>query len=429
MRQPGAFGGPTPPDARQLDRAHDAFLADGVATAAIRPLVLESWRRSMRNGVDPETVVAPVTLDDAALADLRENHPLAAAMPVIRELLVRDAEQAGLIVGVSDAAGRMLWVEGDRGLRSRAERMNFLPGSSWSERDAGTNAPGTALALDREVQIYRSEHLARTVTPWSCSAAPVHDPDTGSLLGVLDVTGGDDVAGPTTLALVRATVRAVEAELRLNRLVRPTRSSTRTASHPRLQVLGRSQAEWRTGCRQQRLSLRHSEMLLLLSQAPDGLRGDELEAGLSDDPLAPVTVRAELSRLRQAVLPYTISTRPYRLEFELDSDVARLCQALRDRDHRTAVGLYTGPVLPRSEAPAVVELRERLHLQLRSLLLSAADPDSLLRFADTCFGRDDLALWQAAEPLLPPGSIRLTEVTERVRQLRNQFFGRPPAGR
>jgi hypothetical protein len=348
---------------------------------------------------------------------------------VIRELMVREAEQAGVIVAVSDAAGRLLWVEGHRGLRGRAERMNFLPGTSWTERDAGTNAPGTALALDREVQIFRSEHLARPVTPWSCTAAPVHDPDTGSLLGVLDVTGGDDVVGPTSLALVRATVRAVESELQLNRLARPAPRRAESKSHPRLQVLGKPQAEWRTGCRYQRLSLRHSEMLVLLAQAPDGLRGDELEAGLSDDPLAPVTVRAELSRLRQALLPYTISTRPYRLEFELDSDLGRLCRALRERDHRTAVDLYGGPLLPRSEAPAVVELRDRLHVQLRSLLLSIGDPDSLLRFADTCFGRDDLALWQAAEALLPAGSLRHTEVTERVRALREQFVGRRPARR
>ena len=90
--------------------------------------------------------------------------------------------------------------------------MNFVPGADWSEASAGTNAPGTALALDRPVQIFGAEHLARQVTPWSCSAAPIHDPDNGAMLGVLDVTGGNDVATPQSLTLVRATVAAVEAE-------------------------------------------------------------------------------------------------------------------------------------------------------------------------------------------------------------------------
>ena len=42
----------------------------------------------------------------------------------------------------------------------------------------------------------------------------MHDPVTGVLLGAIDVTGGDHVASPHVLTLVRATVAAVESELR-----------------------------------------------------------------------------------------------------------------------------------------------------------------------------------------------------------------------
>ena len=115
-------------------------------------------------------------------------------MPVIRRLLVESAADAGLLVAVSDAVGQLLWVEGSPSMRSRAEAMHFVPGADWSEISAGTNAPGTSLALDRPVQIFGAEHLARQVAPWSCSAAPIHDPDTGAVLGVLDLTGGAEVA-------------------------------------------------------------------------------------------------------------------------------------------------------------------------------------------------------------------------------------------
>ena len=87
--------------------------------------------------------------------------------------------------------------------------MNFVPDADWSARGAGTNAPGTALALDRELQIRGSEHFSRLVQPWSCTAVPVHDLDTGALIGASDLTGGPRVASPQTLALVRATVVAV----------------------------------------------------------------------------------------------------------------------------------------------------------------------------------------------------------------------------
>lgn len=417
-------------DQRLLASAHDAFVSTGSVDPVVRPMVLESWRRSLIGGADPETMLAPFVIDDAGLAALRDQHPLGPVMGVIRQLLVEEAELEGMLVAVSDAAGRLLWVEGNHGLRSRAERMNFVEGTSWREIDAGTNAPGTALALDREVQIFRAEHLARTVTPWSCTAAPIHDPDTGSLLGVLDLTGGDPVASPTSLALVRATVRAVESELRIHRLTRsspgfcaPTdwRATEWQPSRPTLEVLGRHQADWRAGVQHTRLGLRHSEILVLLAEAADGLTADELEAALSLHPIATVTVRAELSRLRQVILPYRISTRPYRLDVRPDSDVGSLRDAIASHDHRRAVDLYRGPLLPRSESPAIIELREQLHQGLRRLLLEAGDPDCLLRFADTDFGRADLQLWQAAERLLPDGSGRRAEVVRRIRALRSEY--------
>ena len=93
-------------------------------------------------------------------------------MPVIRRLLVEDAEDDKMIVAVTDAGGRMLWVEGDFRLRSQAAGMHFVEGARWAEDVVGTNAPGTALAVDHAVQIYGSEHFRRPVQPWSCSAAP-----------------------------------------------------------------------------------------------------------------------------------------------------------------------------------------------------------------------------------------------------------------
>ena len=84
----------------------------------------------------------------------------------------------------------MLWVEGHAAVRHRAERMNFVAGARWDESHAGTNAPGTALAVDHAVQIFAAEHFAARAA-WTCAAAPIHDPHTGRLLGAVDITGGD----------------------------------------------------------------------------------------------------------------------------------------------------------------------------------------------------------------------------------------------
>jgi signal transduction histidine kinase len=64
------------------------------------------------------------------------------------------------------------------------------------------------------VQIFATEHFVEPVQAWTCSAAPVHDPATGELIGAIDVTGLKKYAQPQTLAIVTTTARAVESHLR-----------------------------------------------------------------------------------------------------------------------------------------------------------------------------------------------------------------------
>ena len=72
---------------------------------------------------------------------------------------------------------------------------------------------GTALAVDHSLQVFSAEHFATPVHGWTCSAAPLHDPVSGKLLGVLDLSGPLQTAHPHSLALVTAAARMVEAVL------------------------------------------------------------------------------------------------------------------------------------------------------------------------------------------------------------------------
>jgi len=407
-----------------LRTAHDDFLSTGHVDRGLRPLVVESWRRSVDHGVDPELAAPPIRLPQDRLTELRAAHPLAAAMPVIRRLLLESAADAGLLVAVSDAAGQLLWVEGARAVLTRAERVHFMAGADWSETAAGTNAPGTALALDAAVQILGAEHLTRSAAEWSCSAAPIHEPDTGAVLGVLDLTGGPEVVTPQTLTLVRATVAAVEAELALVRL--DPRRERRVLEHgwsgparqpPVLRTLGQRGARVVQDDTSTTLSLRHSEILLLLAENPAGLSAAELAVALSEEELSLVTVRAELSRLRTLLGRLRLGSRPYRLESGLTSDVTELRAHLAAGRVRQAVAAYPGPLLPASSAPAVGELRHQLHMLLRSALLAQGDPDALLSFADTAHGREDLEIWTAALAALPPRSPRRAQVAAHAARL------------
>lgn len=398
---------------RYLHEAHHQFLCTGDADPAVRRLVADSWRRSVASGIDPEDSLAVTRLEEDTLAEIRAAHPLTAVMPVVRRLLVEDAADSGLLVAVSDAAGQLLYVEGDHRLRAAAESMHFVPGADWSEASAGTNAPGTALALDRPVQILGPEHLSRRVAPWSCSAAPIHDPDTGAMLGVLDVTGTDEVATPHALQLVRATAAAAEAELRIARLSRGEsrgRAVQVSWDAPRLAVLGRHAGLLTHGATSVGLSGRYSEMLLLLVSAPTGLTAAEMAVALSEEDQAPVTIRAAFSRLRGLIGPVRLASRPYRLETALDTDVAEVRTLLARGETRRAVASYAGPLLPGSTAPAVTRLRDEVHAVVRATVLDTRDADAVLSFADTPHGRDDYEVWEHALAVLPPGSPRRPQV-------------------
>jgi hypothetical protein len=426
-------GGPSPVLARRLRAAHEALVTrvDAPSGSRVRSVVWDSWRRSLGSGVDPDGAEPPVDLLDDDLLAYRAAHPLAAVMPVIRRLLVADAEADQMIVAVTDVDGRMLWVEGDHRLRTRAAGIHFVEGARWGEDVAGTNAMGTALALDHCVQIYGSEHYRRTAQPWSCSAAPVHDPVSGALLGSIDVTGGDHVASPHVLTLVRATVAAAESELRwLSRDDGARRGSPLVAGRrpavPVLEVLGRDRARLTTEAGVQELSLRHSELLVLLAEAAaagQGRTAEQLAAECHVGDAAAVTVRAELSRLRRLVGDELVGSRPYRLLRPVRTDVEEVRGLVAQGALSAALDRYRGALLPGSAAPGVRAARGRLADSVRAAVLASGRPDLLIRYSELPEAADDAVMWQACLAVLPSGAARRTVAAAQLQRLRGERRG------
>ena len=394
-----------------LRAVHEKFVTGRdisyLESTPLRPVVAESWQRSLATGVDPDSAGARPSSVAVGLDAIRAAHPLAQALPVIRRLLIDDASDAGVVVAVTAADGTLLWVEGDRKARRRAEAMNFVPGADWSESGAGTNAPGTALALDAELQIRGSEHFSRIVQPWSCTAVPVHDPATGALIGAIDLTGGSQVASPQTLALVRATCVAVENHLALLRL--RTDVTERTAG-ARLTVLGADRPRWRStnadGHVEDRLLTgRHADILVLLSRHPEGLSADHLAMLLDDKDLDVVTIRAEMSRLRRVIGADVVASRPYRLLSPISTDMSDVFDALEAGDVDAALSRYAGGLLPQSVSPGIARLRTELSASVRGAVLSSGNLRLLRRWLEFPEGRDDRHGWRTLYDKSAPGSV------------------------
>ena len=393
-------------DARAVRAAHDAFLSGSSVAGAVRDVISASWSRSRVAGIDAEHNLAPVTLDSAELSDYRESHPLARVFPLLYDVLGRAVEECDSVMAIGDVHGRLLWVCGRPRVLRAAETINFVEGSAWDEEHAGTNAPGTALRLDTAVQIHGAEHFTRAVQRWSCAAAPIHDPDTQAVLGVVDVTGGPSVHTPQTLAMVRAAARMAEAEIgRLTVLgTRMLVPSTATAPGLVLEGLGRAECQLTDGTRTFRLSRRHSEILTILADHPDGMTGEQLAAELYDDSAAMSTVRAEVTRLRALLGEALIESRPYRLRAAVRSDWHAVVDALSAGRLAEAVRSYRGPLLPQSDAPGIRDRRERLERQLRRSVLDSGSVDLMLAWTRSRVGQDDLEMWQRQHALLDVGS-------------------------
>jgi len=377
------------------------------ADRSLRRLVAGSWRRCVAAGTPPEAA-APVLLDDVALAERRAQHPLARLMPVLDELLGMPAREAGDVFAVADADGTLLWVSGAAKTLARAERMHFVPGAAWSEDRAGTNAPGTSLVERRAVRILGAEHYNAAVRDWSCAAVPVRDPASGLAVGVLDVTGGPEVADPYALALVRAAARVATAELGRTDGAAPV---------PLFTALGRDHAVLRIAGTVQVLSPRYSEILAVLALAAGGVTGGRLAVELSSAELRPVTIRAELSRLRAMLGDDLLGSRPYALRRPVAADFLVIRDLIARGRVAEALAGYTGPLLPSSEAPAVVAYRDALHQQLRGAVLASGAPGQLRRWVDAPWGADDADAWLALAHALPGGSAPRAAAAARSRAL------------
>jgi signal transduction histidine kinase len=229
-----AIDGATPPalHAREQRREWEQFLGGGDVNR-VRAPVAESWQRSLEAGVDPSgSRLAPAVIDRHEAFERWGAHPLGDAAQLIRDCLRDIARESEHLIVVSDAAGVLLQLEGSANVRSRAaDLMNFTEGALWSEEGAGTNAVGTALATDHAVQIFATEHFNEAVQAWTCSAAPVHDPETGELLGVIDLTGLEKDVHPQSLAVAMTTARAVEGHLRYRMQERDSRLRARYRHH------------------------------------------------------------------------------------------------------------------------------------------------------------------------------------------------------
>lgn len=196
-----------------MSAVYDATMAGDRAPARPRKVIEESWHRLMARGIEPDTLPEP-EVEGVTLEELRQSSGLMSVLDDVSRGLESLIVEGDNILVVADARGRVLWRAGSRAVLGSADRLGFVEGADWGENAVGTNAIGTALMSNAAVQVFSAEHYSRSHHPWTCAGAPIKDPRTGHVIGVVDVSGPAATVHPTTVALVDAVARLAESHLR-----------------------------------------------------------------------------------------------------------------------------------------------------------------------------------------------------------------------
>jgi transcriptional regulator of acetoin/glycerol metabolism len=188
-----------------LPRRVSAPLGVGDVAAPSKRLVA-SWRRSEEYGVSLETVDptwAGSVVTDSLFFECGHE---------VLESLHQTLVDEPLSLMLTDADGLVLnRFSGDTSLLRALDRVHLAPGFAFSEREAGTNGLGLALA-DRTPSLVRAEeHYSASLCTYTCAAVPVIDPIGGRLEGCVNITTWSRSSAGLLLALAESAASTTTA--------------------------------------------------------------------------------------------------------------------------------------------------------------------------------------------------------------------------
>ncbi|MCS5722855.1 hypothetical protein N1028_17960 [Herbiconiux sp. CPCC 203407] len=200
------------PSRPKLDDLRDTFLNDGKLDLQmeqmVRPVVLESWKRSRGFGTGKEYAELPFQssiMTDSVL--------LRAARPILSNL----ADELGMSNAsllIADRHARILetWISNSE-LARRLQRVGSAPGHSGAESVVGTNGIGTPAADMKAGMIVGAEHISDMLTDFACVGAPINNPITGRPEGIVTLTALVSDASPILPSLINQAAREVGRQL------------------------------------------------------------------------------------------------------------------------------------------------------------------------------------------------------------------------
>jgi signal transduction histidine kinase len=191
-------------------RAREHFLSEGrLREDTLRTDVLDSWRRSRALGVHPDQMNLPFVQEPNADSPLTT-----AAAPVLGRITEDLSAQAVSLVLTSSDGVVLQRLASDASIMSALDTVRLAPGYSYAEEFVGTNGIGTALETGHPTFIRGDEHYVGTLSRLACAGAPIRDPISRRIIGVLDLTCWVGQSDPLQFALAKMAANQIEDRMR-----------------------------------------------------------------------------------------------------------------------------------------------------------------------------------------------------------------------
>ncbi|PIC64681.1 sigma-54-dependent Fis family transcriptional regulator [Sporosarcina sp. P13] len=179
----------------------------------VRHDVLDSWKRCKIIGVNPQIKQANEAINRNELDEILSESALYQVAKPIIDNIFHKLIGTGYMITLSDEEGKMIYLKGESDVIKQTRNTNFTVGMDWSESAAGTNAIGTSLITKKPIQIFGAEHFCEGFHSMTCSSAPIFQPYTKKVIGVIDFTGLWHNGQPHTLPFAVSLAQVIEQQL------------------------------------------------------------------------------------------------------------------------------------------------------------------------------------------------------------------------
>jgi hypothetical protein len=314
---------------------------------------------------------------------------------------LQEIADSGFVISLIDESGAVVWACGEQRMRDGGN------GASLAAEELYGRASGSNFPLPSPHIRYASAVLVESVRGWTCYRAPLRDVD-GRPLGTLCLSTTRRQANNLAASTVRVMASLIEARVR--ELHQRSDWSDAAADHISFRCL--DGVDLTVDGVSVQVSPRQAEILALLTLRPRGYSPGELRLALyGDRQVSMSTLKAEVSRLRR-MIGGGIAAHRYCLTSPVRCDAAEVLRHLSCGETTAAIDTYRGPLLPDSEAPGIVDWRDRMQVAIREAVLQCEDPDAAITLGERI--DNDPELYQHALNWLPPADRRTPLVAGRL---------------